>query len=230
MKLSNILLVAVLCAAGAAPSGFAATLNLSTGQDGSGGIWASGDQPDAYWTVDPPGCTDPVTGSCATPVTSYTVARGDADWYGYWLPNDSSSDWIARNPNITNNGPADYTFYFTFSLTDTTSASIAGGEFAADDAGEVILNGNILATVGQDGWGTLTPFTTATSDFTAGENTLEIVITSSDQYLEAVRLTGTISGDLGSPTPEPSLWLPLMGGLGAMLLARKSRSDGGAVR
>ena len=217
MKLTGLLTVVGLLLLSAASNAFGGSLNLATGQNGSGGVWSSGDNPDAYWTVDPPGCTDP---GCGAPVTAYTTFPDNVDWYGGWLANDSNSDWITRDADITNNGPAPYTFYFTFDLTDTTDASITGGAFAVDDAGSVILNGNTLASVGAGNWGGLTSFSTTTSDFVSGLNTLEIEITDSDQFLEAVRLVGTLNGDVAS-TPEPASWMLLMGGALALYFVRR---------
>ena len=210
-----------LCTIPVVQQGFAGSLNLSTGQDSSGNIQAGGFA-DANWTVDPPGCTDP---TCGTPVTAYTTDPSFADWYGGWLADNSSSDWITRNPNITNNGPADYTFYYSFDLADTTGALISGA-WAIDDAGSLILNGNTISALGSGNWGSLSSFSDSNAgDFVAGGNTLEIEITSSDQFLEAVNLTGTLTGDLaGSSTPEPSTSLLLIGGLGfaAILYSRRN--------
>jgi hypothetical protein len=224
LRFFKTLTTLALCMIPVVQQGFAGSLNLSTGQNSGGTIYTSGDQPDANWTVDPPGCTDP---TCGTPVTAYTVSSNDADWYGGWVADNSSSDWIARNPDITNNGPADYTFYYTFDLADTTGATASGG-WTIDDGGSLILNGNTISST-SGSWGALTAFTIPNADFVTGQNTLEIEMTDSDQYLEGVNLTGTLTGDLADPstTPEPSTSLLLIGGLGfaAILYSRrKSRA------
>ena len=216
LLLSSLAASAALCATGPIQQGFAATLNLSTGQDPSGTIYTTGGQIDANWTVDPYGPTDPAG-------TAETVFPSNADWYGGWLGNDSSSDWIARNANVTDNGPAPYTFFYRFTLANTTGASVSGS-WAIDDQGTLNLNGHQIGSLGSGAWGALTPFSDSnTSDFVAGLNTLSITITNDDRFLEAGRLTGTLTGNLGS-VPEPSSSLLLSGALGlaALLCSRRS--------
>lgn len=200
---------------------FAGTINLSTGQDSTGAIYADGGETDANWTstVDP--TYDP-TGA------AQTVFPGNADWFGGWVANNSSSDWIARNASVTNNGPAPYSFDYTFNLADTTGASISGS-WTIDDQGTLTLNGNLVSSLGNGEWGGLTAFSdSSASDFVTGLNTLEITISSDDEYLEGVDLTGTLNGDLATPgTPEPATWLLMAGGLGlgalGKLRVRKAR-------
>src|ERR1700719_1465324 len=124
LTLFGLAAFAALCATGPIQQGFAATLNLSTGQNPSGTIYTTGGQIDANWTVDP--------GSTDLAGTAQTVFPNNLDWFGGWLGNDSSSDWIARNANVQDNGPAPYTFFYRFTLANTTGASMSGS-WAIDD-------------------------------------------------------------------------------------------------
>jgi hypothetical protein len=199
---------------------FAGTLKLSTGQDSSGLIYTDGGETDANWTstVDP--TFDP-TGA------TQTVFPNNADWYGGWTPNTSSSDWIARNANVTDNGPAPYSFFFTFDLADTTGAAISGS-WTIDDEGTLSLNGTQIGSLGDGNWGSLAAFSDSNAlDFVAGLNTLEITMTSDDDFLEGVDLTGSLTGDIAGAAPEPATWLLMAGGLGlgaiGKLRLRKAR-------
>ena len=190
---------------------FCATINLATGLDGSGTLQTTGGAPDANWTV-----VDPVA---TPPSQAQVVASSSADFYSGWVANGPNSDWIAANADITNNGPAPYTFTRTFDLTgyDSTSASLTGGMWTIDDGGTLALNGNTLSTLGSGNWGSLHSFTAPSTDFVPGINTLTITITSSDQYEEGVRLEGNLTvSPLRSGVPEPSTGVLLLSGLGLL--------------
>ncbi len=191
-----------------------ATINLSTGLNASNTLITTGAQPDAYWTVsEQAGGNGP----------AQTVYPNNADWYSGWLANGPNSDWIARNANVTNNGAAPYTFTRTFDLTGYNLATVSlSGAWAIDDQGTLNLNGTPISTLGSGAWGALTTFSASTG-FIAGVNTLSMTITADDQFLEAVRLDGTLTGQLGgTATPEPSTSFLLVSGLGMLLfLGRK---------
>ncbi|SEO43334.1 PEP-CTERM protein-sorting domain-containing protein [Nitrosospira multiformis] len=84
------------------------------------------------------------------------------------------------------------------------------------------MNGDQLAALPNLHWDALTPFSVApeVSFLNPRLNTLTITITSTDTYLEAVRLKGGVS-----VVPEPSMVLMLMAGLITILVSSRGRSD-----
>jgi hypothetical protein len=185
---------------------FGDTLNLSTGVTGGA----------TYTVAENGGATG----------TAALVTSSDADWYGGWVANSSTSAWIAYDPtNCCDNGVGDYSTTFTLTSGDLSSVALSGS-WTLDDSGELLLNGNVIGTLGSGNWGSLTAFSVAagSSDFVLGTNTLSIDITNSDNYLEGVNLEGSLTGYTAptSPTPEPSSVLLLcVGFVGLFLLSRK---------
>src|ERR1035438_5943669 len=188
------------------PVSQAGTINVSTGQNGSGNIWGSGNQIDANWTVTG---ADSETGTNS----AQTVFPNDADFCTpsnscspAWVANDSLSDWIAFNPNATANGVGTYTTAFNLTGADLSTASLSGF-WTIDDQGTLSLNGNVIGTLPPPGqpWTVLNSFSvpTGSSDFVAGINVLTMQITASDNFEEGVRLNGTVSFT-SSAVPEPS--------------------------
>lgn len=216
LRITTVALIVAIVA----PTARATSVNLATGLDAAGNLITSGGVNDVNWTVTP----DPTYSPTGIP---QTVFPNNADWFGDWASNGPNSDWIARDANVTNNGPAPYSFYRTFTLTaaELSSATIIGGAWAIDDSGTLSLNGNTLSTLGTGAWGGLTSFSATTSDFVVGANTLAITMTYDDEYLEAVRLQGTLSFN-GSSVPEPSTLA--MGtaalAIGAVMVRRPRRS------
>lgn len=178
------------------------SLNLATGLDASGNVQTAGGLPDANWTI---------TGTAVpfnTPV-AYTVDPSDPDWYPGWFANGPDSSWICGNPYSTANGYLVATRTFNLTATEAATAQFQNLEWSIDDEGVLLLNGNQLSFIGDGNWGSFTPVTVSSNYFVAGTNTLTMMMTWSDVYLEAERLQGTIVA-----TPEPSSFA----GVGACLL------------
>jgi hypothetical protein len=193
------LVAAIAFTALASTGAMAATINLATGQNGAGVIQTTGGV-DAHW----------LESNAPSPLhapNAYVVVPGDVDWMDQWLANNSSSAWIAANPN---GGPenANMTLTYTFDLTglDPSAATFTGGLWAVDSAGTLTLNGHLIQTQAFGNWHALNAFTLPTSFLVAGLNHLVIQSTDSDHLWEAARLQGMLSigGNTSSDIPEPS--------------------------
>jgi hypothetical protein len=192
----------------------AATINLATGLDASNTLLTASGQPEAHWTVAQTG---------ATPQAVYPTSP---DYYGNWLPNGPNSAWIARDASTTQNGFADgpngnqlIAFNRNFDLTgynlSTVSLSVS---WAIDDQGTLSLNGHQISSLPGGAWGALTPvppLSIPVADFNQGLNSLTIQMTGTDNFLEGVRLEGSVSG---SAVPEPSSLVGLAGLAGIGLI------------
>jgi hypothetical protein len=208
MKLFTYVLIAVVVLGLGGVNASAASINLATGLNASGTVQLVGGSVDANWIYND-SYVSPTTGNAEV------VDSTDADWYGGWLPNGLDSSWIAPDPFIADNGPAPYTFTRTFDLTGYDLSSVAlSGLWTIDDEGTLALNGTTIATLGDGNWGSLNAFTVAGTGavFNQGLNTLTITMTYDDQYLEAVRLQGLVTGNQ-TTIPEPATWV--LFGLGA---------------
>src|SRR5271155_3946072 len=176
-----------------------ASINLATGLDSSGNLITVGGTPDANWTV------DELVGG---PQPAQVTTPSNPVWYTGtpWDPNGPNSDWITRDANNVNQGPAPYSYYrfFTLNAADLATATITGA-FTGDDTVVLTLNGHALGSTSIDNWGHLTPFSvpTGSPDFVVGLNELTINMTFADDYIEGVRLEGTLSGIAGGETPPP---------------------------
>ena len=133
--------------------------------------------------------------------TAGVVTPSDADWYGGWVANSSSSSWVAYDPtNCCDNGLGDYTTTFTLDASDLATANITGA-WTLDDSGVLLLNGNQIATLSDGNWGSLSSFsiTAGSPFFQVGTNTLEVDITGTDSYLEGINVQANLSS-----VPEPT--------------------------
>ena len=197
-------------------------INLSTGLDSSNNLITKGALPDAHWTVDQPGGGEG---------PAQTVYPDNPDWFHgtgpadpEWMANGPNSDWIARNANTSANGLGTFTRAFDLSGLDLSNVSIHGA-WAIDDRGTLSLNGHQLAALPNLRWDALTPFsvTPGASFLNPGLNTLTITITSTDTYLEAVRLEGGVS-----VVPEPNTIFMLIGGLIVIFVSSRGRATTGS--
>ena len=185
------------------------TVNLSTGLDPSDTLITVGNTADAHWTVSQAFSSGSVTGPAK--VVDATEAGGA---FGPWAANGPGSSWITVNPNIVGNGSPLPLYERTFSLSaaDLATAAISGF-WGIDDEGEVRLNGYLLSS-SLGNYSVTAPFSAAAGSgfFVAGVNRLTITMTSSDNYLEAVRLEGSLT--TGVPDSGSTLLLLNAGVLG----------------
>ena len=168
--------------------------NLATGESAPGVPLASGAS-DAAWTVTGPNVT-----------TGPAVVLSPANRYGSWQADATNSQWIGV-VDSSSEPAAVYTFTTTFTLANPASA-VLNLNWGIDDAGELLLNGVPIAT----GSGIYNPLqnvivTGSSGLLVAGTNTLAIVMTSSDQYFDAVRLLGTVS-EIAANAPPAGTYLP----------------------
>ncbi|MEO1721856.1 MAG: hypothetical protein AAFR84_05585 [Pseudomonadota bacterium] len=201
----------------------AATIDVfGTGLDGSGALLPTGAS-DANWTV------------TAGPLGALTpeVINDGAFPFPPWEPNTPNSQWVG--PPTPDDGadapPGDYTYQTTFNLSagaDLSSASIVG-QFAADDTGTLLLNGNVVATTAATfGFRDFTDFTIDTpSFFTAGTNVLEVVLTNFDSGINPTGIQVLITDTFVEITevPVPAGILLLLSALGVAGITLRKRAD-----
>ncbi len=175
----------------------ASTINVSTGLDSLNNLITVGNTPDAHWTVS--------QGSGGAAAAKVVDASNTGGAFFAWAANGPSSSWITVDPNSLGNGSPLPTYYRTFTLT-AAQAAIASisGVWGIDDGGELRLNGNLLSS-SPGNYSVTAPFAAGSVDFTSGLNTLTITMTTSDDFLEAVRLTGNVN------IPDSGSTLALLG-------------------
>ena len=117
-------------------------------------------------------------------------------------------------------------FTGTFSLAPYVLSSVAiSGNWAVDDAGVLLVNGNFVSFLQSNNWDHLTPFTVPNSALVAGNNTFTVVLTENDNFLEGVRLNASGTGAL-LPVPEPDQWALLLGGVALIAGFARRRVSG----
>jgi hypothetical protein len=186
------------------------TLNLSTGVAGG-----------ATYTV-----VEENSYNLGATATAALVTPSDADWSKSWVPNSSTSAWVAYDPFHCCGADGFGNYSTTFVLTPGDVSTVAlSGDWTLDDSGSLYLNGHQLGFLPDVSWGSLTPFIVAagSSDFVVGTNTLSIDITDTDSFLEGVNLHGSLTGYI--PVPEPSFFACLIVSLGLLMgLARRKKA------
>jgi hypothetical protein len=207
-----------ILAAVAVVSGFATTINLSTGFDSSGNLLTTSGAADAHWVIE--GSTLVANGSAAQVIES-----NSADWFGGWAADGPNSDWIAVNASIANQGNVPYMAEIQFFLPTASAvatASLSAATWGVDDDGFVQLNGKTISGPFHfnSNPGAINSFAGTNSGFVLGMNTLTITVDQTDNNLEAMRYQGSVSF---SSLPEPGAGLLMISGLGVFLAVLRRR-------
>lgn len=134
-----------------------------------------------------------------------------------WFPNTASARWIYDNQWGQVQQGATVTFRLTFNLTgyNASTASILGSS-AADDAGQIFLNGNPIGTTGP--YSNPTAFS-ANSGFLPTINTLDFVVKDLGGAISGL-IVPVLGGTVSVPAPSAAALM----GLGAMGLVRRRRA------
>ena len=163
------------------------------------------------------------------------VSNGSLDPFPSWLANTASSSWLIpganQNTNYSPTSNSTFTWSLSFDLTgfDASSASFSG-QWAADNKGVLLLNGNVISTISSErGYAGWTSFA-ASSGFLAGVNTLQFVVTDTVDRtynftgLRAEFLSSNVNATIAPSVPEPHSYALMLAGLGALgFVARRRR-------
>ena len=191
---------------------YADTIALyNTGTDSTGTVLAAGSADTDYTVITP------------AAVTNFGYVAADSYPVGnFWLANDAVSKWLAPTANAADGAAAGvYTWETTFDLTGfySNTASFTG-RFSADNSAMVYLNGTLLGT--STGYSSWDSFTSISSAFNAGMNTLDFVVANIDGQT-GLRVEFTDSSVVA--VPEPETYAMLLAGLGLMgFMARRRKA------
>jgi hypothetical protein len=130
-----------------------------------------------------------------------------------WLTPFSNAQLTLDPANPAGNGIYTWTLEFDLDYPDFSSANLIG-RWASDNNGAVFLNGHLLGTTPIDSFAYWTTFSASTSQFVAGRNVLQFVITNLAQ--DEGNPTGLRVEFTSSNVPEPESYALLLGGLGLL--------------
>lgn len=147
-----------------------------------------------------------------------------------WMSSDALSKWLTPGKIATtsfdpsSNGVYDWKLSFDLTGYDAATASFSG-QFAADNAATVWLNGVQLTTASTGGFKGWTSFA-ASSGFQSGINTLDFKVTNYAQNggnPTGLRVEFTASSV--AAVPEPETYAMLLAGLGLMGTVARRRKN-----
>ena len=220
MKLITALLTVLLVGVTASVQAAAIPGLFNTGVDDSGALLAGGAIDPHYELVASPGDAFGPSAFAADPIPG-----------GFWVPNSSSSRWIAPTVNqalgSATTPPGDYLYRLSFDLTglDPSSAQISG-KWATDNSGQIFINDTLTANLSL-GFGALTTFA-VTSGFVAGLNYLDFAVhnlecggCSNPTGLRVEDIAGTANV---AAIPEPETYALMLAGLGLLGFAARRRT------
>lgn len=191
----------------------------------------NGQQTDAYvdphWTYTLVNNTG--NGPSSGTQSALVLANSPTDFYSSWTANTSASAWIGDNTagsgsgfsSFSSGGALSFSTSFTMVGLDPGTAQMSG-VWTADDAGELLLNGNVISTLGNWGQG-LISFSASSADFVSGTNTLTVVLTTSDNAWEGARVQIASATAAATTVPEPLSSAILAAGLVGLGLVRSRR-------
>jgi len=184
-----------------------------------------------------------VANTLVFPISSNESINGTGQT-GSWLPLSSTSAWLTPlTPASTSldaykNGTYQYQTSFTIGTNQNLSTAVLNGQWAADNAGTLYLNGHLISTIDPSGstnqassndgaaYNAWTSFSVVENsgafknDLNTGTNTLTFDVTNYAQVggnptgLRA-EFTSSISPSI-SPVPEPSEGALLLSGIGLL--------------